>query len=112
MRTVAMTPAKRQASAHMVASLVAGIRRYAAWMGRDVTADEQRRIEELERPPDRQRCAGLTLKEVTEALQRGRLRAASSAIELMNEKSDKSDCSGYNIAVRSTGDRKTEIPLG
>jgi hypothetical protein len=78
---VEMTPAEREASAYMATSLVAGIRRYAAWMGRDVTPDEQRRIAELERPPARQRCARLTLEQVTEPLERGRRRAASSAIE-------------------------------
>jgi hypothetical protein len=76
---VEMTPAEREASAYMAASLVAGIRRYAACMGRDITADEQRRIEALERPPDRHRCARLTLEQVTEALERGRRRAAGSA---------------------------------
>jgi hypothetical protein len=78
---VEMTTAEREASARTMACLVNGMRRYAALMGRDITPEEQRRIDELERPPDRQRCARLTLEQVTEALERGRRRAASSAIE-------------------------------
>jgi hypothetical protein len=65
-----------------MACLVNGMRRYAALMGRDITPNEQRRIDELERPLEaRQRCARLTLEEVIAALERGRQRNASSAIE-------------------------------
>jgi len=77
---VEMTVAEREASARTMACLVNGTRRYAAWMGRDLTPDEQRQIDELERPLEaRQHCARLSLEEVTEALERGRGRAAASA---------------------------------
>jgi hypothetical protein len=57
--------------------LVSGMRRYAADMGRDLTPDEQRRIEEMERPLEAGRSrARLKREELIATLERGRQRNA------------------------------------
>jgi len=82
MGLVELTAAEPQASKLVPACLVSGLRRYAASLGRDLTAEGQQRIAELERPAEgRTTRVPLTIETIAEALERGRLSAASGDSE-------------------------------
>jgi len=76
------TSAVREA-AQLAILMVAGIQRYGASMNRNLTAEEQRRIEEWEQPPEgRQRkLRPLDLQTVTEILEAGRQRALFGTLD-------------------------------
>jgi hypothetical protein len=75
---VEVTDAERESYARTMECLVSGMRRYAEDMGRDLTADEQRRIEEMERPLEAGRTrARLNREELIATLEGGRQRNAS-----------------------------------
>ena len=74
---VGPTPAEREANERVLAGMVRGLRRYAASLGRDLTAEGQQRIAELERPAEgRTTRVPLTIETIAEALERGHLSAA------------------------------------
>jgi len=82
MGLVELTAAEKEACERGLAGMVRGIRSCAASLGRDLTPEEQQRIAELERPLDaRTMRVPVTIEAVSEALERGRQRAASSVSE-------------------------------